>query len=86
MANERIRWVRKFIENNRSHCELIDCSGIKMWNKPFKNTHRTHILLEEERYIVVLEKRDTYYLLITAHYLDIDHSLRKKVAEYEKYK
>ncbi|WP_418222935.1 hypothetical protein [Clostridium isatidis] len=83
---ERIRWVRKFIENYncKRNCEF--CSGMKVWEKPYKNTVRIHILLEEERYMVVLEKREKYNLLITAFYIEHDHTMRKKLEEYEKYK
>lgn len=80
---ERIRWVRAFIENydcDPTLCE--DCTGIKIWNEPYKNTQRTHILLEEERYLVVLERRDSYYLLVTAFYIEHDHTLQKKLKKY----
>lgn len=84
---ERIRWVRAFIENSRSDSTLCDeCEGIKIWKKPYKSNFRVHILLEEERYMVVLEPRNSYCLLITAFYIEHDHSLHKKVKEYESYK
>jgi len=84
---ERIRWVRKFIENyqcNKETCTI--CSGVKVWDEPYKNTFRTHILLEEEKYMVVIEKRHNYCLLITAYYFDREHTLEKKLKKYEKYK
>ena len=64
---ERIRWVRAFIENydcDLSKCE--DCDGVKVWNEPYKSKTRVHLLLEEERYMVVLEERKGYVLRITA--------------------
>lgn len=84
---ERIRWVRAFIENydcDSTKCE--ECEGVKIWSEPYKGKNRIHLLLEEERYIVVLEKRDSYYLLITAFYLDYEHSLRKRLKHYEQYR
>ncbi|KJR46475.1 hypothetical protein UF75_3140 [Desulfosporosinus sp. I2] len=45
---------------------------------------RTHIFLEEERYLVVVEKRPTYCLLITAFYFDQEHRLRKILERYNK--
>ena len=84
---ERIRWVRAFIENyscDPSLCEL--CDGVKVWTEPYKSNFRVHILLEEERYMVVVERRESYCLLVTAFYFDQDHSLRKKLKNYEKYK
>lgn len=84
---ERIRWIKAFIENYQcdpSSC--TDCDGIKIWEKPYKSNKRVHLLFEEERYIVVLERRQKYCLLITAFYIEQDHTLKKKVKEYEQYK
>jgi len=84
---ERIRWVRAFIENyNCDSSKCTGCDGIKVWEKPYKNNQRIHLLFEEERYIVVLERRDNYVLLITAFYIEQDHTLEKKVKEYHQYK
>ena len=83
---ERIRWVRSFIENyqcDNSKCQ--DCDGIKVWSEPYKSTTRVHILFEEERYMVVLERRESYCLLITAFYFDHEHALEKKLKHYEMY-
>lgn len=81
---ERIRWVRAFIDN----CECrkpvcVECNGMLIWSAPYRSTRRVKILLEEERYVVILEPRREYVLLITAYYVDHDHSLRKLVKEYE---
>lgn len=84
---ERIRWIRAFIEEydcDASKCD--DCNGVKVWNEPYKSKTRVHFLLEEERYMVILEKRDGYYLLITAFYLDYDNALAKQLKHYEQYK
>lgn len=84
---ERIRWIRKFIENY--NCDLSkcnDCDGIKVWEEEVRNVYRTHILLEEEKYMVVLEKRKGYCLLITAFYFNNNHSLKKKIKKYYEYK
>ena len=40
---------------------------------------RVHFLFEEERYLVILEKRKTYNLLITAYYLEYDNALEKQL-------
>lgn len=84
---ERIRWVRAFIENYNCKlpfCEM--CEGVKVWSEPYKNNSRIHILLEEEKYMVVIECRKSYYLLVTAFYFDHEHTLKKKLKRYEKYK
>ncbi|MBQ7016939.1 MAG: hypothetical protein IJN10_08310 [Firmicutes bacterium] len=84
---ERIRWVRAFIENYNCDPKLCEeCEGIKVWREPYKNTTRVHMLLEEERYMVVVERRESYCLLVTAFYFEEDHSLRKKLKRYAEYK
>lgn len=82
---ERIRWVRSFIENYACDSSACDfCDGIKLWDEKYKSNVRTHILLEEERYMVVVEKRPKYCLLITAFYFDQDHRLRKTLQRYNR--
>jgi hypothetical protein len=81
---ERIRWVRSLIEShdcNQSDCE--DCEGIKVWTMPYRMYSRTHLLFEKERYMVVIERRKNFNLLVTAFYFEHDHSLNKKLREYE---
>lgn len=83
---ERIRWIRKFIEMpDCTPYPCNDCDGIKIWTEPYKSKFRTHLLLEEERYMVILEERDKYYLLITAYYMEYDHTLDKQLKHYMKY-
>lgn len=84
--SRRSSWIRAFIENydcDSSKCE--DCDGVKVWSEPYKSKTRIHLLLEEERYMVVLEKRDGYYLLITAFYLDYENALAKQLKHYAQY-
>ncbi|MDD4494889.1 MAG: hypothetical protein PHV32_11205 [Eubacteriales bacterium] len=83
---ERIRWVRSFIEEyNCDSSKCIDCDGVKVWEEdaPRGTGKRVQLLLQEERYMVVLERRSTYCLLITAFYFEHDHALRKKLEHYE---
>ena len=42
--------------------------------------------VKELRFMVVVAERDKYCLLITAFYLEHDHSLRKKLKKYAQYK
>lgn len=82
---ERIKWVRTFIENDFciDSCNL--CDGLKVWEEPYKTNQRIYLLFEEERYIVIIERRETYCLLITAYYLDYEHSLNKLIKKYNAY-
>ncbi len=84
---ERIRWVRKFIEEYKCDSTLCnDCNGIKLWVEPYHSRSRIHILLEEEKYMVVLERRKNYILLITAFYFEWENALKKKLKKYNMYK
>ncbi len=83
---ERIRWIRSFIEKYKCDpTKCIECQGVKVWEEekqPKWNGNRVHLLLEEERFMVVLERRGTFFLLVTAFYLERDHTLRKKIQQY----
>ena len=82
---ERIRWVRSFIENyNCDSTQCPTCDGVKVWCEQYKMYTRTHILLEEERYMVVVENRAEFNLLITAFYFDMDHKLEKALKRYHR--
>ncbi len=85
---ERIRWVKQIIEHYDCKIQTcFDCGGIKTWSYPHnKKQTRIKIFFAEERYIVILEKRPTYYLLITAYYVEYDHNVRKLLKEFEKAK
>ena len=84
---ERIRWIKAFIQNYKCDSILCEsCDGVKVWKELCQNKMRVHILLEEEKYIVVVEPRATYCLLITAFYFEHDHALEKKLKHYEKFR
>ena len=76
---ERIRFP-KFVITNCSHSQLL------VWEKSIGRDDRIHILNEEERYLVVLTKRKEYLLFWTAFYIEDNHTLKKKIKEYETYK
>ena len=84
---ERIEWIRSFIENyNCKESCCAECDGLYVWSTQYRRTNspRFKILFEEERYVVIIEERSDYCLLITAYYLDADHSLRKLLKEYDR--
>ena len=84
---ERLHWIRKVIENYlcKEKCNEA-CDGIKIWEEPYKMYSRVHFLFEEERYLVIIEKRKDYNLLITAYYLEYDNALEKQMKHYNQYK
>ena len=82
---ERIEWIRKFIENDFCVDECNLCNGLKIWEEPYKTNQRIYLLFEEERYIVIIERRENYCLLVTAYYLDYDHAMEKLIKKYNAY-
>ena len=75
---ERIRFP-KYLIMNCPHDEIL------IWEKEIRGDLRTHLLNKEEKYLVVLNKRKDYLMLWTAFYIDQDHTIRKKIKEYEAY-
>lgn len=83
---ERIRWIRAFIENYNCNPKLCEaCDGIKVWEEPYKNNQRIYLLFEEEKYVVIIERRAQYALLITAYYLNYLHTIKKLLNRYQKF-
>ena len=80
---ERLEWIRIIINDyqNQNGCY----SKIKCWPEKWRNYTRWHLLLEEVKFLVVVEERETYNLLVTSYYLSKDHQVKKKVKKYEKY-
>lgn len=85
---ERLHWIRRVIENYlcKNTCTNSNCDGIKIWEEPYKMYLRVHFLFEEERYLVIIEKRKDYNLLITAYYLEYDNALEKQLKRYCRFK
>lgn len=87
--SKRIRWIKAFIEHydcNITSC--LTCNGIKAFKKqlPKWSFPRIHIYFEEEDFIVVLEERKNFYMLITAYYVDQTHTKKRLIKNYNKYK
>ncbi|MBE5767526.1 MAG: hypothetical protein IKM26_01840 [Clostridia bacterium] len=83
---ERIKWIRAFIEHyDCDPCLCESCEGIKVWEEPKGNNHRILLYFEEEDYVVVLERRDRYVLLITAYYVDYSHTKKNLLKRYNQY-
>ncbi|MDO4177075.1 MAG: hypothetical protein Q4D99_06340 [Bacillota bacterium] len=75
------------IEDSSVVCPAcLECDGIKIWTRPYKNKTRTIFLSEEESYVVILEKKKSFYLLITAFYIDDENEMNDFLNSYEKCK
>lgn len=84
---ERIRFPRKTIDNAKDcpQCHYEVCDAPLIWRKHKHGHDRLYILIESERYLVVLEphKDRGYCMLVTAYYVDHDHSFNKLLKEYD---
>lgn len=76
---ERIRFPKFKIETH-PHQELL------MWEKEIGRDTRIHILNIDQSYLLVLNRRKDYIMLWTAFYIEYNHTLRKKLKEYESHK
>lgn len=87
---ERINWSRSFIENYPACTSCLDkqnssCSGVLTWKALSGNKKcRYKFFHEEERYLVVLEERENYFLLITAYFVENEWSFKSILREYNK--
>ncbi len=77
---ERFEWIKKIIENY--NCTDSCCTHIKVWEEKKK----TYLLFEEVKYVVILEKRKGYYVVVTAFYIDYNHTMNKLLNKYKKSK
>ncbi len=82
--SERLPWVKYIIENYE-FCSNSGCERILYWEEIFRGYTRVNLLMKEERFLVVLEKRDFGYLVITSFYLDKDWALDKRIKKYNAY-
>lgn len=83
---ERIEWIRLFLENYNCNIGCPECSGIKVWKEPYKGSKRWHFLFEEYKFLVIIEERKDYYLLISGFYIFNDVVMSKKLRRYNRCK
>ena len=77
---ERIGWLRAIIDKADDPC-------LKIWENErtgIRGVERSVLLwLEDERFLVILAKRNGYYLLLTAYPTNREHTCRKLRREYD---
>lgn len=78
--SERIRWPRPVIERHPSCgvCGYSACTKPWVW----QTRKKVKIYLPNQQYLVILEKRSDYWVLITAYHLERSHSIEKITREY----
>lgn len=80
---ERLHWIRPSIENN--HIELCGLPCFIYYTEVNKNGKtRIQLFNEKERYLIILEDRDEYLLLITAFYIHEEYYLRNTMRRSER--
>jgi hypothetical protein len=76
---ERIKWIKYILENANS-------AEIKTWEEEGKGKIRVCICYGSWEYIVVLMKRNGYFLLLTAYPLEREHTRIKMEKAYKRAK
>ena len=81
----RIKWTKAIIEKISVNCNTCKlCNGIKIWRELYKNNnYRIYFLFQDEMFLVIIEERGKYYLLITAIYIDYKYKLNEYLRKYE---
>lgn len=82
---ERIGWNRAIIENFKCEETCEECEKILYFEEYYKNNIRGYLLFKNARFLVIIEKREKYNLLITGYYIEYDNAMQKYVNKYERY-
>lgn len=77
---ERLKWIKPGMMGDH---QGKDC--FLKYEKVVRGKNRIHLLNKYDRYMIVLEDKGKYVLLITAYYIQFNNTLRRKIAEYKKY-
>lgn len=77
---ERLKWIKPGMMGNH---QGKDC--FLEYRKIVRGKNRIHLLNKYDRYMIVLEDRGDYVLLVTAYYIQYDNTLRRKIAEYSRF-
>ena len=75
---ERLSWVKPTIDNQK------DVTAVKVWVVRKKGRNKLNLLIESERYHIVLTMSKKAYALTTAYYVDQNHTFRKLLKEYHR--
>lgn len=83
---ERIGWNKPIIENYRCKENCEGCEKILYFETYYKKNIRAYFLFKDVKFLVIIEKRREYNLLITGYYIDYENAMRKYIKKYEQYK
>lgn len=82
----RIGWNKAIIEHYPCNENCNDCEKILYFEEKINNKIKAYFLFKNARFIVIIEKRKDYNLLLTGYYIEYDNMLEKYVNKYERYK
>ncbi len=83
---ERIGWNKQIIEHYPCKETCKNCDKILYFEEYYKKNIKAYLLFKDVRFLVIIEKREKYNLLITGYYIEYDNALHKYLKKYEKYK
>ena len=82
--SKRLHWIKPTIETN--HIDECNKECIYIYPKIHRGKKTRTILFNKlDKYVIILEERDDYYLLVTAYYLNYDNMVEKFDKEYKNY-
>lgn len=74
---ERLPWCRPLLDN-------CTCTTVKKWDSKEGGRVNTYLWLENERYVLVLQRmKKDYFVLVTAHHVDGPSSARRLHSKYK---
>jgi hypothetical protein len=75
---EKIVWIKPCIEHASDENVLV--YEREKWGEV-----RTHILIPDREFIVILTKKKDVYYFVTAYHIDYTYTLKAYIKEYERY-
>ena len=80
----RLGWIRQIIES--FNLEFPDEITIRWWEDTKRSFRPRYVITRQEfDYVVVIEQRDGYALLVTAYFIEHDHRRRKLRKDHDAY-
>lgn len=74
------------IDNYKCKEKCNNCDKVLYFEEYYKKNVRVYLLFKGVKFLVILEKREKYNLLITGYYVEYEHTMRKYIKKYEQYK
>lgn len=80
----RLRWIRSLI--TRFNDDYPDEKQVRWWRKARGSSELRYVITRPEYdYVVIVDERSEYALLVTAYYVEHNHRRRKLCKEHDRY-